>query len=114
MRSYLLNLVTATTCVATLVAVPSANARMGMGGMMGGTEATPNSAPANSPGARMVQQYCSACHVPPEPGAHTPDEWPAVVQRMKRYMVQTGRPVPGTDAMTKLMEYLQGRDQGAH
>lgn len=37
---------------------------------------------------QMYSIACSQCHELPDPQQHTAGEWPAVVQRMRRYMAQ--------------------------
>ena len=54
----------------------------------------------NSPAAESFRLACSQCHVLPDPQRHTASQWPAVVERMHRYMEYTNRvvaasPVPG-------------------
>lgn len=36
-----------------------------------------------SAGAKLVKKFCSDCHAPPSPMAHTADEWPNVLYRMQ-------------------------------
>jgi cytochrome c5 len=36
-----------------------------------------------SPGAQVLQRYCTQCHNLPGPGRHTREEWPAVLTRMQ-------------------------------
>ncbi len=43
-----------------------------------------------NPAAQAFFQTCTACHAPPDPAAHTPAEWDAVVTRMGRNMEQQG------------------------
>lgn len=35
-----------------------------------------------SPGAKLVLQYCGQCHAVPSPSAHSATDWPGVVRRM--------------------------------
>ncbi len=37
----------------------------------------------DSEGALVMKQYCSDCHAPPSPAAHTAKEWPNVIYRMQ-------------------------------
>lgn len=36
-----------------------------------------------SDGAQVMKQFCSDCHAPPSPAAHTAEEWPNVIYRMQ-------------------------------
>ena len=42
---------------------------------------------AGEAGALFVQT-CSRCHALPDPRQHTPEEWPAVVERMRGHMLE--------------------------
>ena len=60
-----------------------------------------------SPGAKILVEYCSGCHAPPGPASRTAGEWPSVVHRM-----QEQRRMRGFSPMTKgemdvLVAYLQ-------
>jgi cytochrome c5 len=43
-----------------------------------------------SPGAQVLQRYCTQCHNLPGPGRHTREEWPAVLTRMQTLMKVSG------------------------
>lgn len=47
--------------------------------------AAPEAIPAGE-GRDAFQRACSRCHALPDPGQHTPEEWPGVVERMRRNM----------------------------
>ena len=49
--------------------------------------------PPDTPGLALFQKTCSQCHALPDPGLHTPDEWPGVVERMQKNMEIMGKPV---------------------
>jgi hypothetical protein len=41
---------------------------------------------ASNPGAATLSLICAQCHALPDPRQHTREEWPAVVERMRRHM----------------------------
>lgn len=49
----------------------------------------PGSAPAGA-GSEAFRDRCSRCHALPDPAAHAPGEWPAVVERMRGNMERAG------------------------
>ena len=54
----------------------------------------------NAPAGEAFRLACKQCHVLPDPKRHTAQEWPAVVERMRRNMEWMNRvvgtqPVPG-------------------
>jgi hypothetical protein len=51
-----------------------------------------------SEAGKMFSIACTQCHVLPDPRRHTPREWPAVVERMKRHMAWANT-VVGPDAL---------------
>lgn len=68
----------------------------------------PGELPEGDSGAReLFRDRCSRCHALPNPAQHTPEEWPAVVDRMRGNMERMG--VGGlTDAeAASILEYLQ-------
>jgi len=52
-------------------------------------------------------ETCSQCHALPDPGQHTVQEWPSVVQRMKTHMEEYGLPVPAEDELAGILLYLR-------
>jgi len=42
--------------------------------------------PPDTPGLALFRQTCSQCHALPDPTLHTADEWPVVVDRMRKNM----------------------------
>ncbi|MGB7757619.1 MAG: cytochrome c [Salinisphaera sp.] len=62
-------------------------------------------------GARLVQQFCTGCHTSPSPVQHAPEQWPAVVARMKRYMYSRGIKAPDRAQTRAIEAYLA---QSAH
>ncbi len=59
------------------------------------------------PGADAFREICSACHARPDPGQHTRDEWPAVVDRMTRNMRSLDRVVPSDRELDQVITFLQ-------
>ncbi len=82
------------------------------GPMPGGQAAIPLPEP-DSPGAKLVSQYCTQCHAEPSPKLHTAAEWQAVTSRMKLNMKNLrkanwrGVKVPSDAEMTSIVEYMQ-------
>lgn len=80
------------------------------GGMMGqifpgnGSQLLPDS---QSEDAQLFQQYCSQCHALPATIAHTSQEWPQVVARMREHMVTQIKEVPDREQYRKITDYLQ-------
>jgi cytochrome c5 len=69
--------------------------------------ADPAELPDGGPGARLFAEACSRCHALPDPVQHTPEEWPAVVARMRRHMREMGV-AEVTDAQAAaIVAYLQ-------
>ena len=70
-----------------------------------------------SPGAALLETYCTQCHGLPGPGMHTAAEWPAVVARMARRMeMMAGHPMMRVRAPTQgeldtILAYLQRHAQ---
>lgn len=52
----------------------------------GQKEMDPASPALKTEPGRMFSIACTQCHALPDPRRHTPREWPAVVERMKRHM----------------------------
>jgi len=63
---------------------------------------------SESEAAQLFRHYCGQCHKPPAPTAHTANEWPGVVARMKRHMATQGKLEPKNDDMREILDYLQG------
>ncbi|HSF47897.1 MAG TPA: hypothetical protein VLA73_06010, partial [Burkholderiales bacterium] len=55
-----------------------------------------------SPGARLLERYCTQCHYLASPAMHTPESWPRVVERMVRRMKGEG------NLGTQMKELMQG------
>ncbi len=69
----------------------------------------------NSPGAVLLQRFCTQCHYLPGPGLHTAQEWPAVEERMDRRMQKMSRhgmmmgkiEAPDKQETVTILDYLQ-------
>lgn len=61
----------------------------------------------NSPNASLFQQGCSLCHALPDPRLHTADEWPGVVERMRKNMEVMGKPVITDQERDGIVAYLR-------
>lgn len=59
-----------------------------------------------SKGAVLFKEACSRCHALPDPSIHTPQEWRAVVQRMRGNMQAMGKRVITNEEMTEIVAYL--------
>jgi mono/diheme cytochrome c family protein len=58
-------------------------------------------------GRERFRTVCTRCHALPDPDQHTPDEWPAVVKRMRKNMAQMEVPEPSAEDMAAIVRYLQ-------
>jgi cytochrome c5 len=60
------------------------------------------------PDADLFAVRCGLCHEPPSPSAHSADEWPGVVARMRANMaLMDVKPMADQDA-ARIVEFLQG------
>lgn len=62
---------------------------------------------ADTPAGRAFQKTCSQCHALPDPTQHTRNEWPAVLQRMRKNMSSMGKPLPDQATMDEISGFLQ-------
>ncbi|HET6465654.1 MAG TPA: cytochrome c [Nitrospiria bacterium] len=60
-----------------------------------------------SPGAARTKEVCGRCHALPDPSLHTAEEWPAVVERMRRNMKVMGKPVINDTERNEISDYLK-------
>jgi cytochrome c5 len=72
----------------------------------------PDSLPEpNSPGAKLLVQYCTQCHALPSPAMHGPADWPSVARRMwVRIDMMAGAlgvETPSTAQRAELLAYLE-------
>lgn len=90
--------------------------RHGMMQRRGTPQSTPEAeTPATqSDGARVFARYCTQCHRLPDPRQHRPDDWPAVVERMRNHMRTSGRGVasPTSSEVTAILDHLAERGDG--
>ena len=66
---------------------------------------------AASPAAQLMVKRCGRCHGAPNPALHPANEWPNVVFRMQKHMVQKGYSALTQDEYLALLEYLQKHAQ---
>jgi cytochrome c5 len=62
---------------------------------------------SGSPGAERYKTVCMRCHALPDPSLHTAEEWPAVVERMRRNMKVMGKPVINDTERNEISDYLK-------
>jgi cytochrome c5 len=55
----------------------------------------------------LFRQTCSRCHVLPDTASHTADEWPLVIERMRKNMETMGRPGISDQERDAIVRYLQ-------
>ena len=79
----------------------------GMMGRMPGGDSAQTLPEPQSEQAQLFREYCGECHVPPSPKAHTADEWPQVVARMKQHMATQGKIAPDSGRLQDIVDYLQ-------
>ncbi|MDT8387812.1 MAG: hypothetical protein RQ736_09870 [Thiogranum sp.] len=58
-------------------------------------------------GAAEFATHCGGCHVLPAAGQHSPERWPAVLERMQRNMAVMKYSPPSADVMGQIQLYLQ-------
>lgn len=103
--------------VVCLCITPLAGAHMMPGtmgpGMMGRQPDSGSGSGQRAPGGAVeFQQVCSLCHAPPNPGAHTADQWPGIVRRMEKYMSSQGMSLPDPQTIQNIEDYLKAQSQG--
>ena len=67
--------------------------------------------PPGTPGLALFQKTCSQCHALPDPGLHTADEWPGVVERMRKNMEIMGKPGITDQSRDEIAGYLSQYDR---
>jgi cytochrome c5 len=108
------------TMLAILVAISgAANAHM-MDGNMGGSVTAQKQASdshdstskttSDKKGHALTQIFCTGCHQPPNPGQHTPQEWPQVVERMQTHMQKQRRRLPNSSEVKHILRYLDNSE----
>ena len=68
--------------------------------------AEPGGLPAGE-GREDFRRACSRCHALPDPGQHTPEEWPEVVERMRRNMERMDVEGISDTETRRVVRYLQ-------
>ena len=61
----------------------------------------------DTPAGQTFAQVCSGCHAVPDPKLHSVEQWREVVLRMRENMHILGMEDPGSDALAKVIAYLQ-------
>jgi len=67
---------------------------------------------ASDPRAKRFADTCSRCHVLPDPGQHTAEEWPAVVERMRQNMARMRVPPIDDEAAREIVAFLSDASRG--
>lgn len=65
--------------------------------------------PAATPDGELFEQQCGVCHQLPAPGAHTAEEWGAVLARMQANMAMMDVPPMTDEEIQRLTRYLERR-----
>ena len=64
------------------------------------------------PGRQAFLNHCATCHAPPDPKAHSPDEWTLVVARMQGNMTTMDVPTLSDQQRTQILEFLRAAAGG--
>lgn len=67
----------------------------------------------DSEGAQLVAMYCAQCHNLAPPNYHTAQEWPEVVDRMRKYKHEDGQKMLTDSERELVVQYLQQFSQAA-
>jgi cytochrome c5 len=62
-----------------------------------------------TPEAALFRQTCSRCHALPDSASHTADEWPLVVERMRKNMAKMGKAGISDQERDAIVRHLQQR-----
>ena len=62
---------------------------------------------ADSAGARLLKEKCSACHGAPQPDVHVARLWPSVLHRMQNRMTMKAYYPLTKSELATLLSYLQ-------
>ena len=63
--------------------------------------------PPDTPGMELFRRTCSQCHALPDFTLHNTDEWPGIVERMRKNMATMGKPVITDHERDEIVEYLR-------
>ncbi len=61
----------------------------------------------------VFTERCGQCHLPPRPTAHRAKEWPSVIERMQRHIVQKGRQRLAPGEREVILDYLLNGVEGS-
>lgn len=62
--------------------------------------------------AELFVQRCGTCHEPPAPSAHTAEEWPDVIGKMRANMALMSVAPMSDEEQQRIVSFLQGRAGG--
>ncbi len=60
-----------------------------------------------SPGEKLLRQFCSDCHAPPQPDTHKAEEWPNIILRMQQHRISKALAPMNEDQRRRLVAYMQ-------
>lgn len=63
-------------------------------------------------GGDLFIEVCSRCHPLPDPAQHHGSDWPAVVERMRGYMVESGQDLPTEAEWQRIVDFLRTASGG--
>ena len=66
---------------------------------------------SESPGAKLVENYCTQCHSLPDPMRHSDSEWPGVVDRMESRIQGSGRRLFNEREKGEIIRYLSNHSE---
>lgn len=65
---------------------------------------------SNTAAGKSFRTICTQCHVLPDPGQHTTNEWPGVVTRMQKNMIAMGKAPLDKATAREITGFLQRYD----
>lgn len=65
--------------------------------------------PEEKEGYELYLTYCRQCHCLRSPKLHTADKWPAVVNKIKRFMPEKNKKMIDNQQEKAILRFLQGR-----
>ena len=68
----------------------------------------------SSPGEKLLRQFCSDCHAPPQPDTHKAEEWPNIVLRMQQHRISKALAPMNDGQIRQLAAYLQKYAKDEH